>query len=101
MPNVCSMKTLQKSEAMANYNLADPGFVLVPFFQNRKDTMGFILKVNANKNILLNVVIQRDDYATPDALIDMLAIAVDAIIQDRPVVYKQVPCPTPPKSRTK
>ena len=58
------------------------------FFQNRKDTMGFILKVNDNKDILLNVVIQRDDYATPDALMDMIAIAIDAIIQDRPVVYK-------------
>ena len=101
MPNVCSVKTFQRSEAMENYTLADPGFVLVPFFQNRKDTMGFILTVNANKDLLLNVVIQRDDYATPDALMDMLAIAVDAIIQDRPVVYKQVPCPTPPKSRTK
>jgi hypothetical protein len=85
---------------MGNYNLADPGFVLVPFFQNRKDTMGFILKVNANTNILLNVVIQRDDYATPDALMDMLAIAVDAIIQDRPVVYNSYPAPSP-KSRTK
>lgn len=66
----------------------DPGFVLVPFLQNRKDTMGFILKVNSNKDLLLNVIIQRDDYATPDALMDMLAIAVDAIIQNRPVVCK-------------
>jgi hypothetical protein len=85
---------------MGTYNIDDPGFVLVPFFQNRKDTMGFILKVNTNKNILLNVVIQRDDYATPDALMDMLAIAVDAIIQDRPVVYNSYPAPSP-KSRTK
>jgi hypothetical protein len=71
---------------MGNYNIDDPGFVLVPFFQNRKDTMGFILKVNANKDLLLNVIIQRDDYSTPDALMDMIAIAVDAIIKDRPVV---------------
>jgi len=85
---VCSVKRFKQSEATSTYNLADPGFVLVPFFQNRKDTMGFILKVNANKNILLNVVIQRDDYATPDALMDMLAIAVDALIQDRPVICK-------------
>lgn len=73
---------------MEIYKPIDPGFVLVPFLQNRKDTMGFILKVNSNKNLLLNVVIQRDDYATPDALMDMLAIAVDAIIQNRPVVCK-------------
>ncbi len=73
---------------MEIYKPVDPGFVLVPFLQNRKDTMGFILKVNSNKNLLLNVIIQRDDYATPDALMDMLAIAVDAIIQNRPVVCK-------------
>jgi hypothetical protein len=85
---------------MSNYNPGDPGFVLVPFFQNRKDTMGFILKVNANKDILLNVVIQRDDYATPDTLMDMLAIAIDAIIQDRPVVYNSYPAPSS-KPRTK
>jgi hypothetical protein len=71
---------------MGNYNIDDPGFVLVPFFQNRKDTMGFILKVNANKDLLLNVIIQRDDYSTPDALMDMIAIAVDAIIKDRHIV---------------
>ncbi len=88
MPNVCNMKKSRDMSSKEIYKPVDPGFVLVPFLQNRKDTMGFILKVNSNKNLLLNVVIQRDDYATPDALMDMLAIAVDAIIQNRPVVCK-------------
>jgi hypothetical protein len=82
------MKKSRDVSHMEIYKPVDPGFVLVPFLQNRKDTMGFILKVNSNKNLLLNVIIQRDDYATPDALMDMLAIAVDAIIQNRPVVCK-------------
>lgn len=88
MPNVCTMKKSRDVSHMEISKPVDPGFVLVPFLQNRKDTMGFILKVNSNKDLLLNVIIQRDDYATPDALMDMLAIAVDAIIQNRPVVCK-------------
>lgn len=73
---------------MATYNLTDPGFSLVPFFQNRSDAMGFILKVNANSNTILNVIIQKEDYASPDLLMDMISVAVDSIVQNRPLVRK-------------
>ncbi len=70
---------------MATYNLEDPGFSLVPFFQNRRDAMGFLLRVNANNNIILNVIIQKEDYASPDLLMDMISVAVDSLVQNRAV----------------
>jgi hypothetical protein len=73
---------------MATYNLEDPGFSLVPFFQNRRDAMGFILRVNSNSNIILNVIIQKEDYASPDMLMDMISVAVDSIVQRSPFVSK-------------
>jgi hypothetical protein len=79
---------MKGKHAMATYNLNDPGFSLVPFFQNRTDAMGFILRVNANSNIILNVIIQKEDYASPDLLMDMLSVAVDSIVQNRPFVCK-------------
>jgi hypothetical protein len=73
---------------MATYNLKDPGFSLVPFFQNRRDAMGFILRVNADNNSILNVIIQKEDYASPDMLMDMISVAVDSLVQNRPFVCK-------------
>ena len=73
---------------MATYNLEDPVFSLVPFFQNRQDAMGFILRVNANSNTILNVIIQKEDYSSPDLLMDMISVAVDSLVQNRPFVSK-------------
>jgi hypothetical protein len=73
---------------MATYNLDDPGFILVPFFQNRKDAMGFILQVKSNRNIVLNFIIQKDDYATPEVQMDMLSIAVDSLVENKTLAYK-------------
>ncbi len=73
---------------MATYNLCDPGFILVPFFQNRKDAMGFILKVNSNKDIILNFIIQKDDYASPEILMDMLSVAVDVLVENKKFAFK-------------
>ncbi len=73
---------------MATYNLFDPGFTLVPFFQNRKDAMGFILKVNSNKDIVLNFIIQKDDYASPETLMDMLSVAVDVLVENKKLAFK-------------
>jgi hypothetical protein len=85
---VSYVKHNERKNTMATYNLNDPGFSLVPFFQNRRDAMGFLLKVNANSNIILNVIIQKEDYASPDLLMDMLSVAVDSIVQNRPFVCK-------------
>jgi hypothetical protein len=85
---VSYVKHNERKNTMATYNLNDPGFSLVPFFQNRRDAMGFLLKVNANTNIILNVIIQKEDYASPDLLMDMLSVAVDSIVQNRPFVCK-------------
>ena len=50
--------------------------------------MGFILRVNANNNSILNVIIQKEDYASPDMLMDMISVAVDSLVQNRPFVCK-------------
>jgi hypothetical protein len=78
----------RENKGMATYNLDDPGFILAPFFQNRKDAMGFILKVKANKDMVLNFIIQKDDYSSPEQLMDMLSEAVDSLVQNKSLAFK-------------
>ncbi|MCX5895907.1 MAG: hypothetical protein NTZ51_08785 [Proteobacteria bacterium] len=73
---------------MATYTPDDPSFVIVPFFHYRNDVMSFILKVNSNNNIILNFIIEREDYASTDALIDILAVAVDSLMQNKALLNK-------------
>lgn len=73
---------------MATYNPEDPTFKLVPFFQKGIDSIGFILKVDSNHNTILNFVIQKEDYRNPDTLMDILAVAVDSLMVNKPQSYK-------------
>ena len=65
---------------MANYKPADPGFKLIPFIQNRTNSVSFFLISPYSENTILNFFIEMEDYVCPDTFLDFLSVAVDSLM---------------------
>ena len=60
------------------------GFRLVPFMQNRTNSVSFFLASPYNHRPVMNFFIDIQDYRQPDGLYDMLALAVDSLEPYKP-----------------
>jgi len=65
---------------MAQHSQASPGFKLVPFMQNKPNAISFILTSPHADNVVLNFLIELQDYTQPDVFFDMLSVAVDSMM---------------------
>jgi two-component SAPR family response regulator len=65
---------------MANYKPVDPGFKLIPFIQNKTNSVSFFLISPYNDKTVLNFFIDLEDYVCPDVFFDILSVAVDSLM---------------------
>ena len=64
---------------MASCRDDDCGFRLVPFIQNKTNSLSFFLTSPYNDKPVLNFFIDIQDYATPETFFDILTVAVDSM----------------------
>lgn len=60
------------------------GFRLVPFIQNKSDSLSFFLASPFYDKPVVSFRIDVQDYTRPDAFFDILTVAVDSMIQGKP-----------------
>ena len=65
---------------MAHYQSEDPEFRLVPFIQNKTNSISFFLTSPYDNETIINFFIEVEDYTTPDVFFDILTIAVDSLM---------------------
>ena len=65
---------------MANYKPVDSGFKLIPFFQNKTNSVSFFLTSPYSDKTVLNFFIELEDYVRPDVFFDILSVAVDSLM---------------------
>jgi hypothetical protein len=71
---------------MATYHHEDAGFKLIPFLQNRDNSVSFFLSSPFDEENILTLVVGMDDYGCPDTFMDMLSVAVDSLLNQHPPV---------------
>ena len=69
---------------MASCRDDDCGFRLVPFIQNRTNSLSFFLTSPYNNKPVVNFFIDIQDYTQPDTFFDILTVAVDSMILGKP-----------------
>ena len=72
---------------MAYYHPQESTFKLVPFFQNRIDCVGFMIKIDDKSETILNMVVQKEDYNTPHVFFDILSTAIETLL-NYPILVK-------------
>ena len=60
------------------------GFRLVPFMQNKSDSLSFFLASPYHDKPVVNFFIDIQDYTQPDAFFDILTVAVDSMLLGKP-----------------
>ena len=60
------------------------GFRLVPFKQNKSDSLSFFLTSTFYDRPVVSFRVGVQDYNKPDAFYDILTVAVDSMIQGKP-----------------
>ena len=71
---------------MACNNDNNSGFRLVPFMQNKSNSLSFFLASPYHDKPVVNFVIDIQDYTQQDAFFDILTVAVDSMILGKPPV---------------
>jgi len=84
-------KLYQGDDSMAQYSPAPPGFKLVPFMQNKPNAVSFFLTSPYADDVVLNFLIELQDYTQPDVFFDMLSIAVDSILLNQGAIPGTLP----------
>jgi hypothetical protein len=69
---------------MASCKDDECGFRLVPFIQNKTDSLSFFLTSPYNDKPVMNFFIDVQDYTQPESFLDILNIAVDSMLLGKP-----------------
>jgi hypothetical protein len=69
---------------MASCKDDECGFRLVPFIQNKTDSLSFFLTSPYNDKPVMNFFIDVQDYTQPESFFDILNIAVDSMLLGKP-----------------
>jgi hypothetical protein len=69
---------------MASCRNDECGFRLVPFIQNKTNALSFFLTSPYDNKTVMNFFIDVQDYTQPEAFLDILNIAVDSMLSEKP-----------------
>jgi hypothetical protein len=80
----CAESMSPEQQNMASSKDNNSGFRLVPFIQNKSNSLSFFLSSPYHDKPVVNFFIDVQDYSKPDAFFDILTVAVDSMILGKP-----------------